>query len=103
MKNKIIVCVLLGLILGMLLCGSALAAETYGDYTYYVNSDKKTVTIKKYNGTDFDVTVPESIGGLTVTVLDSYSFKDNKTLVNVIIPDSVTTIGNASFSGCSND
>jgi len=37
----------------------------------------------------------------TITSIENYAFKNNKSLQNLVIPDSVLTIGRESFFGCS--
>ena len=46
-------------------------------------------TITEYDGTEY-----------TVTEIASDAFKDNETLTQIIIPGTVTTIGEGAFSGC---
>ena len=51
----------------------------------------------KYNGWQSHVVIPD-----TVTAIGDNAFKDNKTMMTVDIPDSVTIIGNQAFYGCTN-
>ncbi len=61
--------------------------------------DAATGLITGYTGTDTTVIVPMTIQGIPVTGL-STTFKDNKTVTEIILPDSITTIGEATFSNC---
>jgi len=54
------------------------------------------LTIKKYTGNDKNVVIPEQIDGVTVTRIGNYAFYNNE-LQNVVIPDSVTHIGDWAF------
>lgn len=49
-----------------------------------------------------DVAIPVTIEGLPVTVIGECAFNNKWTLKNVTTPQSVTTIGAAAFSRCSN-
>lgn len=51
----------------------------------------------KYNGWQSHVVIPD-----TVTEIGDDAFKNNKTMMTVDIPDSVTIIGNQAFYGCTN-
>lgn len=87
---------------------------TYGDFEYVSYGD--SVAIRKYNGNDANVVIPSEINGKSVTSINGISewyspwgeyiydgaFEDNKNLVNVTIPATVTSIGAETFSGCSN-
>ncbi len=71
--------------------------------------NKKGVLIQ-YEGFDKHVVIPRKIKGITVTsigdgILDFmgiYAFYGHSNLVSIIIPDSITSIGNSAFSFCEN-
>ena len=46
------------------------------------------------------LTVPQKLGGFTVTQIGSYAFQDCIGLMGVSFPNSVTSIGSYAFSGC---
>ncbi len=80
-------------------------AETDGDYTYTVNDGKATIT--KYNGSEGNITIPSTLGGYSVTAIGGFAFKgdswDANTIpTSVVIPNSVTTIGESAFQYCTN-
>lgn len=56
------------------------------------------VTITDYIGTSEHVLIPDAIDGLPVTALGHRAFYE-KTVTTVVVPDSVTEIGAACFSG----
>lgn len=56
------------------------------------------VTITEYTGTSEHVLIPDTIDGLPVTALGHRAFYE-KTVTTVVVPDSVTEIGAACFSG----
>ena len=74
------------------------------DFEYEINGDE--VTITKYTGSDSDIAIPDTIEGKKVTKLSSNSentiFANQGTIKNVIIPDSVKTIGAYTFYSCRN-
>ncbi|MDE7439781.1 MAG: leucine-rich repeat domain-containing protein [Clostridia bacterium] len=49
---------------------------------------------------DSDLIIPSSYQGKPVKEIATEAFKDNKYFTSVTIPDSITTIGNSAFSGC---
>ena len=75
---------------------------------YAVNQDLngKYASIIAFDKTISDVAIPESIkvyGELVpVKVISNSVFENNDNIVSIIVPDSVTTIGDSAFSGCSN-
>ena len=75
-------------------------AATSGDYTYTDNGGG-TCTITKYNGPGGNITIPDTLNGLTVTVIGYASFRDCSSLTSITIPDSVTTVRSDFVSGCS--
>jgi hypothetical protein len=70
------------------------------DYTYTISGGVATIT--GYTGTGGDITIPSTLGGYpTVHIGDSAFYNVNGHLItSVIIPNSVTTIGNSSFAYC---
>ncbi len=81
----------------------SVGAETSGDYGYKVLDDG-TVSITKYNGSDEEVAIPSEIEGKKVTAIGYRSFSEEGSLFHylkkVIIPDTVTLIGEFAFIGC---
>ncbi|MBN2210448.1 MAG: leucine-rich repeat domain-containing protein [Sedimentisphaerales bacterium] len=71
------------------------------DYTWTNNGDG-TCTITDYTGPGGIVIIPDTLGGLTVTVIGNRAFFECTGLTGVIIPDSVTTINDEAFACCEN-
>ena len=57
--------------------------------------------ITDYVGDEAELVIPDEYDGLPVTGIASNAFESNKQLIVVIIPDSVTSIGEYAFNGCS--
>lgn len=66
------------------------------DFAY--TADGGEVTITDYIGTSEHVLIPDTIDGLPVTALGHRAFYE-KTVTTVVVPDSVTEIGDLCFSG----
>ena len=66
------------------------------DFAY--TADGGEVTITEYIGESEHVLIPDTIDGLPVTALADKAFYE-KTVTTVVVPDSVTEIGAACFSG----
>ena len=97
--------------------GSTSAAEniyTYnvsgeGTYTYTLNDDDNTATLTEFTGTAADVPKTVTKGTETyykVTTIGEYAFANrdhtfNTTLQSVFLPDSIQTIKEYAFHGCS--
>ena len=54
-----------------------------------------------YTGSE-QLTVPETVGGQTVTAISDRCFADCTELIIIHLPETVTSIGDSAFSGCSN-
>jgi uncharacterized repeat protein (TIGR02543 family) len=101
MKKVLAAILALVMVLSMLPAGMIVSsALTSGDYTYTVANSEATIT--KYNGSGGSVTIPDSLGGTTVTTIDKSAFERCTGLTNLTIPDSIKTIGNRAFGFCSN-
>jgi hypothetical protein len=71
-------------------------ARAQFDYT----TNNGTIAITGYTGSNSDVTIPSSITGLPVTSIGNAAFTVYPSLTSIIIPDSVTSIGQGAFTGC---
>lgn len=72
--------------------------KTDGDYTYKVNADG-TATIMDYTGSGGDITIPETLGGKSVTEISRMKRDSGSTTVtSITIPKSVKRIGDSSFN-----
>ena len=75
-------------------------AHTSGDYTYILLPDG-TAEITKYSGKAEALDIPTSLDGHTVTGIGGQAFNGCYALNEIIVPDSVTSIGRNTFIGCS--
>ncbi|MGN0569234.1 MAG: leucine-rich repeat domain-containing protein [Candidatus Fimenecus sp.] len=76
-------------------------AATSGDFEYEVISEEdKTCAIIGYTGTAAELEIPREMDGYVVTAIDDFVFEDCESLESVTIPDSVTSIGEDLFWGC---
>ncbi len=70
------------------------------DFTF--NKSSTSVTINTYtNTTATDVRIPAYIGGVPVTKIAASAFQNKTALKKVVVPDTVTEIGDGAFKGCS--
>ena len=73
------------------------AIKYVGDYVFY--DDGTDIYLVKYIGSSTKITLPKYDGGKEYSVY-KYAFCQNNTISSVIIPDSVTSIGEAAFGSC---
>lgn len=66
----------------------------------YFEFNKSTKTITKYYGEEKVVIIPCKIAGVRVENIGNEAFKNKKSIEQVIMPDTVKTIGDNAFSGC---
>ncbi len=74
-------------------------ALTDGDYEYSIQKDG-TASIIEYKGYDYDVTIPSTLYGYSVTAIGDCAFYGCTGLTSITIPNSVTKIGSGAFEGC---
>jgi len=92
------------LILSALILASAFqtaVGEQSGDWTYIVENGGATITASTATGA---VTIPSVLGGYAVKQVGpswpSIFGSPNTSVTSVVIPNSVTSIGNSAFYGC---
>jgi hypothetical protein len=83
------------LMLGILTAPRTLQAQ----FLYTTNNG--TITITGYTGLGGDVIIPSTLDGLPVTDIGDSAFKE-RDLTSLTVPDSITTIGDSAFLGCTN-
>lgn len=71
-----------------------------GEWNYTILDDN-TAAIRKYMGEDTKIIIPDEIGGLPVTEIVRWAFREQNNIVSVALPDTIRKIGDAAFSGCS--
>ena len=98
MRKRLIALMLAAVMIVLMLPTPALAA-TSGIYEYTDNGDG-TCTIIEYTGSATSISIPETLDGLTVTIIGESAFDYSYSMVSIIIPNSVTTIGDHAFRGC---
>ena len=67
----------------------------------YALDENNQATITKYNGSAYTLSIPSMIDSYTVVAIGA-AFQDNISLGVVKIPNTVTTIGDHAFDGCTN-
>lgn len=73
-------------------------AGAEGAYTYRVVDGEAAIT--GYTGTDAEITLPKTLGGLKVTSVDNGAFKENAAIASVTVPGNIAQIGGNAFAGC---
>ncbi|MBQ8475314.1 MAG: leucine-rich repeat protein [Clostridia bacterium] len=95
--KKIFSAILAVMILLSAVPASALTANESLPLLYYeVNGDKVTIT-----GAEFEaesLTIPESIDGAPVTTIADYAFNNRSFLKEIILPETITSIGLYAFA-----
>ena len=81
-------------------CGTPLSATP--GVIYDISVDGTYAEVIGYDGTATQIKIAEEYKGLPVKTICKEAFYDNTTITSVVIPDSVTTIGNFAFCGCLN-
>ena len=91
--------------LALVACGSVNTSTKAGLVesewvTEDVEGDETACTIKKYNGYATNVVIPDSCEGKIVVGIGDGAFMNNRTMMAVSVPDTITEIGVGAFDGC---
>ena len=79
--------------------GSAtVTATSLVEYTFTTSSG--AITITGYTGAGAAITIPSTIGGVSVVAIGSSAFLNRTSLTSVTIPGSIASIGSQAFRGC---
>ncbi len=89
--------VLLAFVVLSALVQSGLNAGVEGDYVF--ESSGLYVTITGYNGSDTEISIPSTLGGLPVRGIGDRAFQ-SKRMTRAVIPEGVESIGLRAFYGC---
>ena len=81
----------------MLLTIVSTFAENEISYEIIENGKLRVIA---YSGISSELTVPEVVNGMTVIEIGMEAFMDNKQLVSIDLPDSITIIRSRAFKGC---
>ena len=73
---------------------------TPAEYFTYATINGLYAQITGYTGTDTVVVIPEKIDDYIIQKVSDNTFKNNKTIKYVCVPDTVTEIGAYAFYGC---
>src|SRR5690625_1368277 len=72
-------------------------ALKFAPLEYEWTDDGNEVTITNYVGDETDITIPEEIAGMPVTIIDEQAFNE-KDLTSVTLPTNLKEIGNVAFA-----
>lgn len=67
----------------------------------YIALSNDTLAVTQYTGTATEVEVPSEYEGKTITAVGNGTFRSTQ-VTSVIVPDTVTSIGERAFSNCTN-
>lgn len=85
-------------LLAALSLGASAKTVKSGDFTFDVNG--KTASLVEYTGSASTVKIPSKVSGATVKKVNDYAFWQNRKVVKVYFPSTVTVIGEAVFNEC---
>ncbi len=76
--------------------------EVNSELAYAVSEDGSTIIgLTEYGLTLKTLNIPEAINGKTITSIDEKAFVNNKIIESINVPNTINSIGNGAFSGCS--
>lgn len=102
---KPILCILLGILLMLMPVSFGGAAEEteeflYNGNIYYQINELDEIVITRSRASVTEAVIPSEIDGLTVTEIRGSAFRDRTRLTTVVIPETVSVIGDYAFHQC---
>ena len=82
-----------------IICALTAGAEKSGDYQIQVTGEN-TAAIISYSGSATNLTIPSTLNGMKITLINDDAFYANTKLKSVTIPNTVVSIGNHAFGEC---
>lgn len=79
---------------------SASTVPKSSDFRFIYTESNKTAVITEYIGTDSKVIIPETIDGYKVISLSDRAFDQKAFISEIVLPDSLESIGWFAFHGC---
>jgi hypothetical protein len=76
----------------------ALPRDTHAQFTFTTNNGALTIT--GYSGNATMLVIPSATNGYPVTGIGAGAFLRRASLTNVLLPDSILTIGDSAFASC---
>lgn len=67
--------------------------------SYKINEDEKSVTVTGHQNPIGEICIPETIDDYVVTAIDDHAFYKTE-LTEIILPETIESIGSAAFYGC---
>ncbi len=71
-----------------------------GDFRYKLSDEDKTAEIISYEGKSLFVSVPDSVEGYTVVSIGTAAFRENETIKELEIPETIREIEDGAFQDC---
>ena len=99
-KTITILCTLLLIITCISLSSCNAVGVDTGDFECTFDTKNNTATIVAYNGSDTEITIPDSFGKFTVTEIGWGAFSQKYDIVKIILPKELKIIGSAAFEYC---
>ena len=103
MKRKLLGVLTVAILLLICVCPTLAAASAYQPYDVTGGEIRVNAAgaVTYCAATVTEAEIPPEVNGIAVTSIAANAFKDHKNLKRVVIPDSVSTIGQNAFNGCS--
>lgn len=99
MKKTVCALIILTLMLAFP-AASASGPERLSEGAFLYTLDGSMASVAGYTGTGAEITVPGMLGGCPVNSIGRFAFANLTRLEKVVLPESLTFIGQGAFSGC---